>query len=157
MVRPIRAEDNAELAFIIRAVMPEFGAGGEGFAIHDREVDDMFSAYSRARSAYFVCELDGEVVGGGGIAHLDGGNADTCELKKMYFLPEARGMGAGQMVLKKCLETARAFGYTYCYLETFNTMTAAMRLYEKNGFEKITGPLGNTRHFACDKFYRITL
>jgi putative acetyltransferase len=154
IVRSIQPEDNAAIAAIIRTVMPEFGASGQGFAIHDKEVDDMFASYTQPRTAYFVCELNGKVVGGGGVAPLEGGDDDTCELKKMYFLPEGRGKGLGQQVLDACLKAAREIGYTYCYLETFNTMTLAMKLYAKNGFEKIPGPCGNTGHFACDTFYR---
>ena len=118
--------------------MPEFGASGQGFAIHDKEVEDMVAAYSQKRCAYFVCEVDGEIVGGGGIAPLEGGDEDTCELKKMYFLPEGRGKGLGQQVLQACLQAAREIGFKYCYLETFNTMHKAMKLYEKNGFKKFT-------------------
>lgn len=157
MIRLIRAEDNPQVAFIIRTVMPEFGAGGKGFAIHDHEVDDMFTAYSRQRCSYYVCELEGKIIGGGGIARLEGGDEDTCELKKMYFLPEGRGKGFGERILMECLKSARDFNFRYCYLETFNTMTGAMTLYERNGFEKISGPLGNTGHFSCDRFYRLRL
>jgi putative acetyltransferase len=153
MVRLIRNSDNLKVASIIRTVMPEYGATGQGFAIHDSEVDDMFSAYSKPRSAYYLYEEDGAVLGGGGIAQLQGGDTDTCELKKMYFLSAGRGKGLGQQVLDACLQAARNFEYRYCYLETFNTMTLAMKLYERNGFERIKGPLGNTGHFACDTFY----
>jgi putative acetyltransferase len=157
MTRLITPADNHDIANIIRTVMPEFGASGKGFAIHDSEVDNMFAAYSRPRTAYYVCEVDNKVVGGGGIAPLEGGDAGTCELKKMYFLPTARGLGLGEAVLRSCLESAKQFGFRRCYLETFNTMKGAMKLYEKNGFGKITGPLGNTGHFACDTFYVLTL
>ena len=34
-IRPIEARDDDAVAAIIRAVMPEFGADGPGFAIHD--------------------------------------------------------------------------------------------------------------------------
>ena len=156
-IRKIEPKDNLQVARIIRTVMPEFGAGGLGFAIHDREVDDMYKAYNAPRSSYYVCEVNGKVVGGGGVAPLQGGNADTCELKKMYFLPEARGRGYGNLLLQQCLSDARTFGYTICYLETFNTMKDAMKLYEKNGFQKIEGPLGSTGHFACDTFYTLKL
>jgi len=154
IIRLIQPEDNARVAEIIRTVMPEFGASGEGFAIHDNEVDNMYEAYTQKRCAYYVCEADGKIVGGGGVAPLAGGDADTCELKKMYFMPEGRGKGYGQNVLNECLKAAREIGYSYCYLETFNTMNDAMKLYAKNGFEKIPGPCGNTGHFACDTFYR---
>jgi putative acetyltransferase len=154
MIRPIEPRDNPFVRNIIKTVMPEFGASGQGFAIHDNEVEDMFAAYSKERCAYFVCEIGGKIVGGGGVAPLEGGDGETCELKKMYFLPEARGKGLGQEVLSECLRAAKQIGFRYCYLETFNTMSDAMKLYEKNGFIKINGPLGNTGHFACDIFYK---
>jgi putative acetyltransferase len=156
-VRKITPEDNLVIATIIRTVMPEFGAGGAGFAIHDEEVDNIANAFSQPQSAYFVCVVDGRVLGGGGVAPLAGGDPSICELKKMYILSEARGLGLGQQILTACLKAAVEFGYSDCYLETFNTMHLAMKLYEKNAFEKIPGPLGNTGHFACDIFYKLNL
>lgn len=154
IIRNISREDNPQIAAIIRSVMPEFGAGGEGFAIHDKEVDDMYAAYTQPRTAYFVCEGRGKIVGGGGVAPLLGGDERICELKKMYFLPGARGKGLGQRILDECLSAAGKMGFEFCYLETFNTMSAAMKLYQRSGFSKIPGPLGNTGHFACDTFYK---
>lgn len=157
IIRRIRLDDNASVAHVIRTVMPEFGAGGQGFAIHDKEVDDMYGSYNHSKAAYFVCEVNEKLVGGGGIGPLVGGEALTCELKKMYFLPEGRGRGLGQELLNRCLDEARRIGYEYCYLETFNTMTGAMKVYERTGFRKIEGPMGNTGHFACDVFYLLKL
>lgn len=156
-IRPIEPRDDADIAAIIRAVMPEFGACGSGFAINDPEVDWMHRAYSEPRSAYFVVEVDGRVVGGGGVAPLEGGDADTCELRKMYFLPEARGFGAGSALMRRCLEAARGFGFTRCYLETLTGMDAAMRLYERSGFERACAPLGSTGHGGCDRYYVLDL
>jgi putative acetyltransferase len=150
-LRPIFLEDNFGVAALIRRVMPEFGAGGEGFAIHDAEVDEMFQAYSRPRSQYFVLvEEDGSVVGGGGIAPLAGGDPSVCELRKMYFLGEARGLGFGQKLMDLCLKSAREFGFHQCYLETLVSMEAAGKLYLKNGFRELNAPMGNTGHFSCD-------
>ncbi|HET9486784.1 MAG TPA: GNAT family N-acetyltransferase [Chryseosolibacter sp.] len=157
IIRKISVGDNPYVARIIRTVMPEFGAGGKGFAIHDKEVDDMFTAYSGKRAAYFVCEEDGAVLGCGGVAPLEGGPGDTCELRKMYFLPAGRGRGLGQKLLTSCLDAARERGFKNCYIETFNTMKDAMKLYEKNGFQKIPGSLGNTGHYTCDTFYLLRL
>ena len=91
----ITVDDDAAMAQVIRTVMPEFGASGPGFAIHDPEVDGMCAAYDRPGAAYFVVELDGRVQGGGGVAPLEGGPEGVCELRKMYFLPALRGQGAG--------------------------------------------------------------
>ena len=156
-IRAIEPRDDAAIAAIIRTVMPEFGATGSGFAINDPEVDWMSRAYSAARSAYFVVEHEGQVVGGGGVAPLTGGDGDTCELRKMYFLPQARGMGGGAAMMTRCLEAARAFGFTRCYLETLRGMDAAMRLYERTGFRRIDAPLGATGHGGCNAFYLLPL
>src|SRR5688572_595383 len=98
--RPIEPADDPAVARLIRAVMPEFGACGSGFAIQDPEVDRMHATYSLPRSAYWVLQRDGAVIGGGGVAPLRGGDEDTCELQKMYFLPEARGLGLGRRLLE---------------------------------------------------------
>ena len=156
-IRPITPADDAAMASIIRAVMPEFGAVGDGFAINDPEVDWMSRAYAQPRSAYFVVERDGIVLGGGGVAPLDGGDGDTCELRKMYFLPRARGLGAGSAMMERCLQAARGFGFTRCYLETLCGMDAAMRLYDRSGFRRIDAPLGATGHGGCNTFYVLDL
>lgn len=152
-IRPITPADDSAMAAIIRAVMPEFGASGDGFAINDPEVDWMSRAYSEPRHAYFVFERGGRVLGGAGIAPLAGGDAGTCELRKMYFLPEARGTGAGARMMARCLDAAREAGFARCYLETLCGMDAAMRLYERSGFHRIDGPMGATGHGGCNTFY----
>lgn len=156
-IRPIRADDDFAMAAIIRTVMPEFGATGSGFAITDPEVDWMSRAYAEPRHAYFVVESGQRLLGGAGIAPLIGGDAGTCELRKMYFLPEARGMGAGAAMMKTCLDAARAAGFARCYLETLGGMDAAMRLYERSGFQRIAAPMGATGHGGCNTFYLLTL
>ena len=154
-IRLIRPGDRDAVARLIRTVMPEFGAKGPGFAINDPEVDDMFGAYQEERSAYFVVTLQGEdiVLGGGGYAPLAGGDRDTCELRKMYFLPELRGLGLGRRVLAECLDGARRAGFATMYLETLAAMSQARALYERSGFEPLERPLGSTGHFGCNSFY----
>ena len=156
-IRPIRSDDDAAMAAVIRTVMPEFGATGSGFAISDPEVDWMSRAYAGPRHAYFVLERDGRVLGGAGVAPLAGGDTDVCELRKMYFLPEARGSGAGAAMMARCLDAARASGFTRCYLETLTGMDAAMRLYERSGFRRIDTAMGATGHGGCNRFYLLDL
>ena len=157
MLRPITADDDAAMAQVIRTVMPEFGASGPGFAINDPEVDHLSVAYSAPRAAFFVLVRDGQVLGGAGIAPLAGGDPDVCELRKMYFLGEARGQGQGRRLLQHCIEAARRLGYRRCYLETLTGMDAAQHLYADAGFKKLCGPLGATGHFACDRYFALDL
>jgi putative acetyltransferase len=152
-IRPIEADDDAAIAQVIRTVMPQFGADGPGFAIHDPEVSAMSEAYSQPGCAYFVVELDGRIAGGGGVGPLPHADADICELKKMYFLAELRGRGAGRELMRRCLDSARALGYKRCYLETLTRMDDARRLYAKFGFRAIPQSLGATGHFGCDSFF----
>src|SRR5687767_204785 len=156
-IRPIEARDDAAVAALIRTVMPEFGAIGEGYAINDPEVDWMSRSYAEPRSAYFVVERDGVVAGGGGIAPLIGGDEDTCELRKMYFQPSLRGLGAGTALMERCLAAAREHGFRRCYLETLRGMTAAQKLYARSGFQRLDAPMGATGHGGCNTFMALDL
>ena len=137
------------VADIIRLVMTEFQAVGCGYSINDLEVDDMHTAYTREGSAFYVVELDARVLGCGGFAPLTGGDPDTCELRKMYFMAELRGLGAGTKLLKLCLEEAAKTGYRRCYLETKDDMKQAQRLYSGHGFKYLDQPMGHTGHTSC--------
>lgn len=156
-IRPIEPRDDAAIEGVIRTVMTSFGAEGPGFSINDPEVSAMSAAYRGTGSAYLVVERDDRVIGGGGIAPLEGGEPRVCEVKKMYFLPEARGVGVGRRLLLMLLELARGFGYDKCYLETLRSMEAARALYERCGFSPRSSPLGETGHFRCDAWYERAL
>lgn len=148
-IRPIAENDNAVIAEIIRLVMTEFEAVGCGYSINDSEVDDMYSAYAPERSAFYVVELDKRVLGCGGFGPLTGAEMDTCELRKMYFKAELRGLGVGTKLLNLCLEEAARAGFQHCYLETKGNMKQAQRLYGKHGFKYLEKPMGNTGHSSC--------
>jgi len=158
-VRPIEPRDDAAVRHIIETVMPQFGAGGAGFAIHDAEVKAMFNAYQIPRACYFVVEQNGIVTGGAGIAALAGAGvaSGVCELRKMYFLPELRGMGAGSALMQTCLDAARRYNFSEVYLETLTGMDAAVKLYERTGFKRLDAPMGATGHFGCNRFYCLVL
>ncbi len=93
------------------------------------------------------------LLGGAGIAPLAGASPDTCELRKMYLSPNARGLGIGRTLLERCFETAKAYGYSRCYIETTREMTGARRLYEAAGCSRLSRRLGSTGHFQSDVHY----
>ncbi|MES2486427.1 MAG: GNAT family N-acetyltransferase [Bacteroidota bacterium] len=148
-IRPIAPQDNATIAAVIRNVFIELGAPTTGTAYADPILDTLYDVYKAQGAAYYVVEMDGNVVGGAGIAPLDGGPAGVCELQKMYFAPQTRGLGIGSVLIQKCLDTATDFGYSKCYLETLTDMQAAQKLYVKNGFTYLDAPLGSTGHSSC--------
>lgn len=150
-IRPIKASDNKDLAEIVRTTLVEFGANHPGTVFYDSTTDALFELFQHPRSAYFVAENElGKLMGGGGIFPTEGLPADTCELVKMYLLPEARGIGLGGMIISMCLEKAIENGFSRVYLETMPELALALKVYEKFGFEYIDSPLGNSGHFGCD-------
>ena len=114
IIRPITAIDDAGMALVIRKVMTEFGAIGAGFSIEDPEVDAMFEAYSGEGHCFNVVVEGSSVLAGAGIAPLAGGEAGVCELRKMYALPECRGLGVGSDLLERCVLQAKQLGFERC-------------------------------------------
>ncbi|WP_423731818.1 GNAT family N-acetyltransferase [Hafnia paralvei] len=150
-VRPMVPSDNSDIAQVIREVSAECGlTADKGYTVSDPNLDHLFDVYSQPRSAYWVVELDGKVVGGGGIAPLEGADLTLCELQKMYFLPVLRGKGLAKQLALQAMDFARENGFTQCYLETTASLTAAIALYEKLGFQYIDEALGSTRHVDCE-------
>jgi putative acetyltransferase len=148
-IRKIKKEDNSAVAALIRAVFDELNIPKVGTAYEDPYLDLMFEEYSKPKSIYYVVEKEGRIIGSAGVAQLENEAESICELQKMYFLPETRGLGIGSQMMAKCLQSAKDFGFEKCYLETMPFMLDAQKLYKKVGFEYICSPMGNTGHTSC--------
>ncbi|WP_223033237.1 GNAT family N-acetyltransferase [Hanstruepera marina] len=150
VIREIRKADDGQIAEVIRKVLIEFGVPKVGTAYADESLDKMTETYSGDKAVYFVIDDDGKIIGGAGISQLDNFEGNVCELQKMYFLPEARGVGLGTQMMDVCLAKAREFGFEKCYLETMPYMEDARKLYKKVGFKMLEKPLGDTGHYSCN-------
>jgi putative acetyltransferase len=148
-IRPIRREDNPVLSAIVKGTLKEFGANHPGTVYYDPTTDALYELFQQKGSNYWVAELNGEVVGGGGIFPTEGLPAGTCELVKMYLLPTGRGIGLGRLLIEKNLAWAKEAGYKNVYLETMPELKQALNVYAKFGFTYLPGPLGNSGHTGC--------
>ena len=148
-IRGLRKEDNPILAKIVKDTLAEFGANHPNTVYYDPTTDNLFEVFQTPGSKYFLAEIDGQMVGGGGIYPTDGLDKDTCELVKMYLLPQARGHGLGRLLIERCIAAAKENGYKKIYLETMPELKQAMKVYEKFGFEYLKGPMGNSGHTGC--------
>lgn len=149
-IRTITPADNKALATIIRNSLEEFKANKPGTVYFDETTDHLSDVFKAAGSIYFVAELEGSILGGGGIyptANLDEG---TCELVKLYLSANARGKGVGKLLMEKCIEAAKELGYKKIYLETMPELTVAIPMYEKFGFTYLPSAQGCSGHTGCD-------
>ena len=148
-IRRISTSDDAAIANIIRSTLLEFGAARPGTVYYDKATDRLSEGFDQTGSVYYIAEQNGTIVGGAGIYPTDGLGDDTCELVKMYLLPEARGSGLGRLLMDKCIDFSISAGYKQIYLETMPELASAIRLYEKVGFQRLPAALGSSGHFGC--------
>jgi len=147
--RPIETRDNAAIAEIIRNSFRENKIDHlEGVSLHDPELERLSEVYNQPGTGYWVAEVYGKIVGGAGVAPLDG-EKDTCEMQKLYFSSNIKGMGIGRRMIAFIIAQATAMRYQSCYLETLEELKDAVRLYEAFGFRHLSERLGNTGHNSC--------
>ncbi len=150
VIRRIQLSDNEELASIVRTSLAEFGADKPRTVFYDNTTDHLYELFQQPGNIYYVAEQDEKVLGGAGIYPSEGLPLQTCELAKMYLRAAVRGRGLGKVLIEKCLEFAKAYGYLQVYIETMPELRKAVSIYKKFGFEYLKGPMGNTGHFGCD-------
>ena len=108
----------------------------------DADLQDIASSYLKRGGVFRVLVDDsGAVVGCGGLYPLTNGEA---EIRKMYFLPSARGKGYGRRLLDELLAEARKRGYRRVVLETASQLREAIALYRSAGFKPY-----QREHLAC--------
>lgn len=100
----------------------------------EKELSIIHEMYAPPHGALFVVYDQNEAIGCLGLRKIGDG---VGELKRMYLKESYRQKGIGKMMLDAALEKARSIGYQKVRLDTLDTMSPAMRFYEKNGFSKI--------------------
>ncbi len=76
---------------------------------------------------------DGTAIGCIGLRPIE--PAGCCEMKRLYVAPEGRGIGLGEKLVTQIVGAAEQIGHREMRLDTLPSMTAAIALYRKLGFE----------------------
>jgi ribosomal protein S18 acetylase RimI-like enzyme/rhodanese-related sulfurtransferase len=138
VVEEARPEDYARIGRLNVDGYLGDGLASEGYAVHLADVA------SRARMAELlvVRDEDGRIVGSvalvlsgefGEILESD----DEAAFRMLVVDPVARGRGIGELLVRACLDRARAAGKRRMVLSTDERMAPAHRLYERLGFTRL--------------------
>jgi DNA-binding MarR family transcriptional regulator len=65
------------------------------------------------------------------------GDAAPAEIKRMWVSPQTRGLGLGQRILHELERRAKEAGVTTLHLETNHTLTEAINLYRRSGYQEV--------------------
>lgn len=145
------AEDSSAIRAVVFDVLSEYDLAPDRDGA-DADLEDVVASYGQRGGSFRVLVSPaGAIVGCGGLYPIDRGEA---EIRKMYFLPEARGRGLGRQLLQDLVDCARERGFERIVLETASVLDEAISLYRKNGFV----PLARERLTCrCDQAYVLSL
>ena len=124
-------DDCERVINLVSSVLDEFQLPFEPDS-KDADLADIEMMYIKAGGWFEVIEdKSGRLLGTYGLFPL---NDITCELRKMYFLPEIRGIGMGREVLERAVSHARRLGFRTMVLETISVLERAIHVYQRFGF-----------------------
>ncbi|MFE0812041.1 GNAT family N-acetyltransferase [Streptomyces sp. NPDC058848] len=116
------------------------------FGESDAYLGELRNVAKRAAAAEVLAVVaDGRVLGGVTFVPSGGPMADIArpgeaEIRMLAVAREARGRGAGEALVRACVDRARAVqACTSVVLSTQRTMRTAHRLYERLGFVRAPG------------------
>jgi len=111
------------------------------FQSFDSEIDNPLYKYSAPVGALFIAYHNATPVGCIALQPLQ--EAQTCEMKRLYVVPEYRKLKIGDALVQALLQEAQTLGYTTMKLDTLERLQAALKLYLKYGFETVTAYYDN--------------
>jgi putative acetyltransferase len=132
LLREARPADQESIRAIVGEVLREYGLEVDPKET-DADLADVQASYVGRGGVFLVLTgSDGSIAGCGGLYPV---SATEAEIRKMYFLPDARGKGYGRRLLTLLIGAARDRGYRRVVLETAAVLKEAIALYRSAGFK----------------------
>jgi ribosomal protein S18 acetylase RimI-like enzyme len=137
-VETARPEDFPRIAELTVGVYVDGGLASPRYA---PELADVAGRAQRAE-LLVVRDADGRIIGSVALVLSgDFGNVTTSDDESAFRMlvvdPTAQGRGIGELLVRTCFERARTAGKRRMVISTDPRMTAAHRLYERLGFDRL--------------------
>jgi len=101
------------------------------FQGNEEEFNKLAEKYNSSYSKIFLLKKDSKAVGCAAFRKLD---ENTCEMKRVYIRPSARGCNQGAKLVDRVLREAVASGYEKICLDVLPEFKTALQLYRSYGF-----------------------
>lgn len=147
VIRDWQKRDRTEAASLISTVLAEYSLAWEPTGA-DEDVLEVEKYYLTAGGEFWVIEQQNQIVGTSAYYPIKRGN-QAVEIRKMYLLPAARGMGLGKYLLHQLESAIAQKGYQQIWIETASVLAEAVKLYETSGYQPATG----VETARCDRVY----
>lgn len=138
MIKICAADPACDLA-LVRLLFREYAQSIEVdlcFQNFEEELASLPGKYALPHGRLLLAFNVGQAIGCVALRPID---SDTCEMKRLYVQPQARGLQLGTGLVQRICKEARDAGYRRICLDTLPSMTSAIQLYKSMGFKAI-GP-----------------
>jgi putative acetyltransferase len=110
------------------------------FQSFDKELENPLLKYGSPNGALYVAYAINEPIGCVALQQLPN---NTCEMKRLYVVPQYRKHKIGQALVHKIITKAKELAYATMKLDTLTSLQPAIQLYENVGFEHVTAYYNN--------------
>jgi putative acetyltransferase len=150
-IKPANFPDDLEHVI---AILSEYVASPSvslAFQNYEAEFAALPGKYAAPDGCLLLAWKGPAVVGCAALRRVD---ENTCEMKRVYVRPDARGENLGRRLIERILDEARAAGYSRICLDVLPEFAAAQRIYESLGFQTAApvtfNPVPGTRYLALE-------
>lgn len=147
LIRKWKPSDRDKAASVIHSVLSEYGLDWEPDGA-DKDVLEVKDYYLDNGGEFWVIEYQGEIIGTGAYYPIKRVE-NAVEIRKMYLLPKARGLGLGKYLLQQLEAAISCHSFKQIWIETASVLSEAVKLYESNGYKPATG----VETERCDRVY----